>query len=58
MSDDVTRQVATCDHCHKDFVIGEEGEAYTCDKCRDILLHNGAWGHPFQPRESELRDVV
>lgn len=50
--------VAICDHCHKPFIPNETGVAYTCDKCRDELLRDGAWGHPFQPQDKDVRDVV
>jgi hypothetical protein len=47
--EDITDQVELCTECHKGFVLGEGGEGKVCDACRDINLHNGAWGHPFQP---------
>lgn len=49
---------AICDHCHNEFIPDETGVAYTCSKCRDELLMNGAWGHPFQPSAEDIPDVV
>lgn len=56
MNYDAMKALATCSHCHKPFIDGEEGEGYTCDKCRDILLHNNAWDDP--QKEERVRDVV
>jgi hypothetical protein len=41
---DITDQVQLCTECHKGFVIGEGGEGKVCDACRDIKIHNSAWG--------------
>lgn len=40
-----------CRECSKEFVPGEEGDDDICDNCQDIIIREGAWGHPFQPVE-------
>ena len=42
MKRDITSIVAICHLCHKAFVVGEEGEGYTCDACRDALMDEPA----------------
>ena len=37
MKQDITGIVALCQTCHKAFIPGESGKAYTCDACMDTL---------------------
>ena len=37
MKQDITGIVALCQTCHKAFIPGESGEAYTCDACMGTL---------------------
>ena len=38
MKEDITNHVAFCQSCHRAFLIGDEGEGYTCYACMAELM--------------------